>query len=102
VPFHLCEAQFKQGPNQSRGVSWAQLKMLDTMVKPPSPQIRPVVFPDGGRDRDRTCDPYLSTKCPHGNLLELQAPVPALWAVFGTMFSGRSGFKVQRTREHYL
>jgi hypothetical protein len=36
-------------PNASQAgnlaeASWTQLKMLDTIVKPPSPQIRPVVF----------------------------------------------------------
>jgi hypothetical protein len=34
------------------------LRMLDATVKAPSRTDRSRRIPDGGRDRDRTCDPY--------------------------------------------
>jgi hypothetical protein len=57
---------------------------------------------DGGRDRDRTCDPHDVNIEITGEAQENQGFSGALSGVFGTMFRDCSAFLVQRTSAPYV
>jgi hypothetical protein len=56
----------------------------------------------GGRDRDRTCDPYHVNEAPGEETPERRALAKPASVVFGAMFRGRSAFPVRRAKGHYV
>jgi hypothetical protein len=57
---------------------------------------------DGGRDRDRTCDPYHVKVVALTATTENAALVAARKIVFGTGSLCVRGLRFSRTREHYI
>jgi hypothetical protein len=57
---------------------------------------------DGGRDRDRTCDPYHVKVVSMAERAENQALSESLSSKSGMMFDGCSWFGVWRTSDHYI
>src|SRR5262245_18499328 len=73
-------------PSQAGNLAEAsrtQLRMLDTTVKAPSRTGPSRRIPDGGRDRDRTCDPYHVKKALGAEMTESQCS--------STFISGKAG-----------